>query len=107
MSCVHVTTTDGPPTNVTAQTLSPTSIAVTWEKPHARVVNFTVFYIGLSDYTTSGRLYALADVTSVTIDGLEEDGLYDMIVQANYAGSSLNSSKVSTRTLTYSKCELH
>ena len=72
------------PTNVTATVLTPCSINVTWDQSlFPDISGYLISYSTNASYTSGGSVAVDGvDNTSYTLDNLEENTLYTIIVQA-------------------------
>ena len=99
---------DGPPTNVSAVTLSPRSIEVRWDPPVDDVddvTGYVISYDGVEGFADDGSVSVSRFTNRATINGLEEFVRYDITVQAVY--NSVNVPTSSVRVMTLSDGKLH
>ena len=96
---------DGSPTNVSAVTLSPHSIEVTWDPPAVvdEVTGYAISYDGVEVFANDGSVSVNRSTNRAIINGLEEFIRYDITVQAVYNTINVPSSSVRVMTLSDGK----
>ena len=95
-----------PPTNVTATVLTSRSVEVTWDQSTSSdITGYLISYTTNALYASGGNVTVVSsNTTSYTFRDLEENTLYNIIVQTvRYDVISASSNEVSITTYTDSK----
>ena len=89
---------DDPPTNLTAMTLSSTSIRVTWGPPAIADAHKIVMY-NVSYDSLVYEISILTNDTTIELDNLEEGTEYLITIEAVYDGITCGSAQANATTL--------